>query len=405
MSMRSRLVYVLILLVAALPMTGCWNSREPKQLAIVMALGIDKAPGNKYKVSFQIANSGQVAPGIVAGGSAYGAPVMVYSGTGSSIYEAIRKTSRSVPRQLFFAHIRLVVIGESLAKAGMQDIFDFFDRSRETRLTAMVLVARGGDAEQAVRTLTPMEKLPANAVLGKMTYSSRLWSENFTVYIDDVINMMVSEENVLLISGVKLAGDKEMSAKKKNVEQTNPPAILNISGMAVMQEGKFKKWLDGRLARGVIWARNKMESSVMTIDAMGKPKSVSIEVSRGKTKVKTQFTNGQLRFHFHIDAEGFITELQVPFDMTKPGGIDSMEKEWAETIREEVEAAIKQAQSDKCDMFGLGQMLRREHPKQWNKRKGDWNNVFADSEITVTVHTEIRHQGLRNKSYLSNISK
>lgn len=403
--MKKRLVYVLLLLIAATTLTGCWNSREPKQLAIVMALGIDKAPGNKYKVTFQVANSGQVAPGIVAGGSAYGAPATVYSGTGSSIYEAIRQTSRKVPRQLFFAHIRLVVIGESLAKAGMQELFDFFDRSRETRLTAIVLVARGREAEKVVQTLTPLEKIPANAVMGKMEYSTRLWSENLTVYIDDVIRMMVSEENVLLVSGVRLVGDLSQSARKFNVEQTSPAASINISGMAVMQDGKLKRWLDGKLARGVIWARNKMDSSVMTIDAMGKPKAVSIEVSRGKTKVKSQLAGNKLSFRYTINAEGSVSELQVPLDLSKPEAIDKLEKQWAEAIREEVMSAVKQAQSDKRDILGLGQMFRREHPKQWRKLKNDWSSAFADSEVTVTVHTEIRHQGLRNKSYLSNISK
>ncbi|WP_337099982.1 Ger(x)C family spore germination protein [Paenibacillus sp. YIM B09110] len=405
--MFKRAILLTALIALCLPaLTGCWNSREPKELAIVMALGIDKAENDKYKITFQIANSGVVAPGVVAGGSSFAVPIMVYSGTGNSIYEAIRKTSRKVPRQLFFAHIRLIVIGESLAKQGIEELFDFFDRSRETRLTSMVLISRDVDASQIVQTLTPMEKLPANSIIGTMGFTSKLWSNSITVYIDDLIRMLVSEERTLLVSGIRLVGQVEAAQKRENVEQVKPKAIITIQGMAVFEKGKLKEWIDGKLARGVIWTRNEMKSSVMLVAAGDKKEAISIEVARGNTKVKARLVQGKPVFHVNIWAEGFITENESELDLNKPEALDTLEQEWATAIKAEVETAVKHMQTDKLDVLKFSNVMKRAYPKKWLEGlKEDWNDTFASSEVQVTVHTELRNQGLRGKSYINSIKK
>lgn len=397
---------VLTALLAAMFLTsGCWNARELKDMAIIMAVGIDVIPGSsQYQVSFQVVNSGQVAPKTVSGGSAKtGEPITVYSGEGDTLFEAIRRTSMKVPRQLFFAHIQLVVLGEGLAKKGVSEVFDFFERSRETRLLSTVLVSRGGTASELMKARTRLETIPATAMVGKAGQSAKLWSNSLHTRIDDVIDMMGGEEKVTLISGLEFQ-QKPPDHPGKD-EESGAPAYTQIRGISVLDSGKLAFWLDEPEARGVLWVRDQIKGTVMNIDRPEKKKSVAIEVVRTKTKIHPSYRDGTPKFKIQIYAEGSIVELQAPVDVSKPDEVWKLEKEWAERIKGEVMATVKTAQQKKLDILGFGSRLNLHDPKRWRAVKDNWKPVFAESEVEVQVDAFIRNQGMRGKSHLSKQGK
>ncbi|MGM0881630.1 MAG: Ger(x)C family spore germination protein [Bacillota bacterium] len=401
--MKTKWSILIVLFLCIMPLlTGCWNRRELKDLSIVTAMGVDKVPEtNKYKVSFQIVNPGTVATGVVAGGgSQIATPVTVYTGTGNNLFGAIRKASQKVPRQLFFAHLQLLVIGESLAKQGIQDLFDFFERSHEIRLTTMVLVARGSEAESIVRVLTPLEKIPANDIAGKMKSTSKIWSENIKVELDDVIKPLISAGEPI-ISGVKIVGDPAVGNKSSNMRQTNLPTRVDITGIALFKNGKLKRWLNGDEGRGALWIRNKMKSTVVDLDCKDKKDAIGIEIVRSHTKVNVKVQNGKPVFDIHIREEGNVSEARCPLDLSKGEEITKLEKQWALETKKEVRKAVKTAQSEESDIFGFGEAVNRENPKAWKKMKKEWGKTFAKSKVDVKVDAFIRRSGMRIKPYLS----
>ncbi|WP_438447671.1 Ger(x)C family spore germination protein [Gorillibacterium sp. sgz5001074] len=391
-----------VMLLAA----GCWNSRELKDMAIVSAVAIDTVPGSsKYRVSFQVVNSGQVAPKTVSGGSNAAAPVNVITGEGDTLFETIRRTSQRVPRQLFFAHVQLVVVSEDFAKKGMAELLDFFERSRETRLLSSVLIARESYASQILKSLTPLETIPAVSVVGKIGHASRLWSNSLHTRIDDVLDMMDGEERVTLISGVELLGQKTRSAKSESTQSSELSAYTQIMGIAVLDQGKLIFWVDEPEARGVLWVRGQVKSTVLTLDLPEKSRSVSVEITRSKVRVSPEVRDGRLRVKIAVSAEGAVTELKTPVDVTKPEEIRKLEALLAGQIREEIMSAIRKAQEKKVDLFMLGSRLNRSDPRLWRELKPDWKSYVGNSEMEVQVEAYIRNQGMRNKSHLSTLQK
>lgn len=399
---RTVLLYGMVLLL-----TGCWNSRELKDLAIVMAMGVDKAPKtNEFRVSFQIVNPGAVATGTTGGGGGDGpAPVTIYTGTGNTLFEAIRKTSKKVPRQLFFSHIQMLVIGETLAKEGIQDLSDFFERSHEARLTTKVLVARGTDAGTIIRTLTPLEKIPANGIAGNIETTSKVWSENINVEVDNVIKALESEGSEPIISGVRIVGNPTEGKKKSNIEQTEAPAQVEIKGVALFKDGKLKRWLDGHEARGTLWIQNKMKSTIVEIDCKDKKDAIGIEIVRSNTVVKADVKAGKPIIQIHIREEGNVAEVKCPIDLSKQEEITKLEEEWIRETKKEVMEAVKVAQSEKSDIFGFGEAVNRANPKEWETMKKEWSKKFSDSKVDVKVDAFIRRQGMRLKPYLEQKKK
>jgi spore germination protein KC len=379
-------------------LTGCWNKRELNEMAIVMAMGIDKVEETgEYRVTFQVVNPGAVATGATGGGSGGNTtPVTVFSGTEKTIFKAVRKTSQKVPRQLFFAHIQLLIIGETIAKEGIQDLFDFFERNPETRMTTKVLVTRDVKAGTMLKILTPVEKIPVIGIAKQNELAEKIWAENVNIELIDVVKGLESEGREPIISGVKIVGDLEEGKKNSNLEQTDMAASAEIEGVALFKEGKLRRWLDGDKVRGLLWIQNKIESSIITTDCKDEKEAIGIEIVRAKTGVTAEVLAGKPIIHIHIRQEGYVGEVECSIDLTKKEEITKLEQEWVRETKKQVMETVKVAQSEKSDIFGFGEAVNRANPKEWEKMKKEWDKAFAESRVDVKVDAFIRLPGKRN---------
>lgn len=391
------LIFLLILLYTVL-LAGCWNQKELSQLSMVTAIGIDKADKDKeYRISLQVINPSAVAGGQGGGGGGGQIPpVTVYTGTGSTISTAIYKTSQKIPREPLFTHVQLIIIGESFAKKGIQELFDLFERSAQSRLTSFVLVTKGNDAKSIISTMSPSEKIPANAIIGKVKITEKLWSENIKVTIDEVIKDLVSKENGLVISGITFIGNHPTKAGTS----TKSSDILKIQGMALFKDGKLVRWLEGSDARGVMWIKNKMEITIYDLDCKDKKYGISVKNITSKTNVTVTFKNEKPIFSIHVLTEGTINEVKCDIDLSDPEEVKKLEMQWSDKIKKEIIAAIDVAQKENSDIYGFGKIINRTEPEKWKKIKKRWSETFAESQINVKVDAFIRQTGMRINPYL-----
>ncbi|WP_379128986.1 Ger(x)C family spore germination protein [Paenibacillus sp. sgz500958] len=389
---------VLVSLSLVLPLSGCWNSRELNDLSIVSGIGIDKADDkDEYRVTFQVVNPTSTATS--TGASTGQPPITIYTSTDRTIFGALRKTSRKSSRQLFFAHTQLVVIGEALARSGINDIFDIFERSHELRLNSAILVSRNSNAASILKVLIPVESLPAIGLVKKSRNTSRLWGENREVNIFETIKGITGESE-LVLSGIQLTGDPEEGKKKTNLEQTEVKTLTMMKGLAVFKDGKLVDWMEGPAARGTQWVLNQLKTTTINIDSGEQKESVAVDVTFSKTKVAIELRQGLPVFHIRISEEGSLSETKAPVDFSKRDVILDLEKEMAKETQEEVKQAIQTAQRFGSDIFGFADQLKRTKPNVWKGVENDWDTLFAKGQADIQVEAYIRSTGMRIKSYL-----
>ncbi|MDR6879248.1 Ger(x)C family spore germination protein [Bacillus sp. 3255] len=387
------LLGVSIMLVLA----GCWNSRELNDMAVVVGMGIDRDPATKeYHLSFQTIIPNAVAAGVKGGGM--NLPIVIHSASDATLFGALRKTSQKVPRKLFFAHIQQIVIGETLAREGIEDLFDFLERSHELRLTSHVLIARGSDAEAVMRIMTPMEKNPAEGNAKRLELTSNIWAENINSKVTDVLHALIGKGEVA-ISGVHFIGDKRTGETKGNMEKTKLPAYIEMKGIAIFKDKKLKKWVEGDEARGILWIQNHMNGTVINLSCKGMQDGTSVELVRSKTKVQARVEKGTVSFQIDIDEEGTIGEVHCPIDLSKRKEVLQIQQQWAAETEKVVKETVKIAQELQADVFGFGDQVYRNFPEQWAQMEGKWPEIFANSQIDVHVNAYIRRSGMRNKPY------
>ncbi|XEC93941.1 Ger(x)C family spore germination protein [Paenibacillus tarimensis] len=398
--MKLKTGFLSLLILCLLPLSGCWNYREMNDLALALAMGVDKAPGDKYLFSFQVVNAkeiaGEKATGIV--------PVHLYSGSGKTLMEAVRKASQKVPRRINNQHVRLFVIGEALAKKGIVEVFDLIERDPEPRMTTRVLIARNTTAEKVLKIVTALEPIPANAILGKVKVTGRVLGESYEVEIDDVIRGLMSKGGGPVISGIRLVGDAK-GDKVSNVEQTDPPAELRTSGMALFKKGKLAGWVTGNRARGLSWINNKMKSTIINVECEQNKGAIAIEAIRSRADVKAVLDEARPSFHIRIRQIGIVAEAMCPVDLNKSAEIRKLEKQWSDLTKRDVKAAVKTAQKLETDVFGFGQTVERANPKAWKEMQKEWGSLFPASKVNVTVESTIRRSGMITKPYLFDLEK
>ncbi|RAP75250.1 Ger(x)C family spore germination protein [Paenibacillus montanisoli] len=378
--------------------SGCWNSRELNRLAIVTAMSIDKAENsNKYELSFQVVMPGELSSSSKGGGNA---PFNIYSVQSETLFEGIRKASKQVPRQLFFSHIQVVVLGERLAKAGIEEIFDFFERSHEVRLTSMLLVARGSSPTKLISAIVPLAPLQSEALVGASEFSAKIWSGSPVIGLDDAIRKLINPGSEPSISGLRIYGNEQNVTKKQNVEQTRPPYHLEISGIAVFRGGKLAGWLDNGQARGYMFIVNHMRSTIMNLDCQDKPNGLALEIIKSKTKTDVSMKNGRAKVNIVVSAEGNVAEVKCGIPLDKLDVLTKLEQEWGYEAKANMMAAIQGAQKLQSDVFCFGEVLQRKHPKQWKQVQDRWDETFADAEVSIDFRGQILRSGMRGKSLM-----
>ena len=383
--MKKNIYLLIICMLICLFLTSCWNRVELNRLAIVMAMGIDKSEKNDtYKITYQVVKPGQVASmkGSSTSGGQDSSPVIIYEETGKTLFEAIRKNTKKIPRKLLFSHMRVIIISKDVAKDGIRSLMDLLERDHEMRDNMRVFVTVDEKASDVVNVLDPLEKIPANAIIQEIEITKMNWAHNTDVQISDVIHSITKEGTGPLIPGIA-------------IKKTNKKTILEINKMGLFRKDKLISWIDGDTARGVSWVNGEVNSTVVTSKCSNKQGNVSFEVLRSKTKNNVNIINGEPQMNVNIYAEANIGELVCNIAVSKPEVIKQLELMLADKIKSEAITAIKSAQSEKSDVFGFDKIIMRKNPKYWKNNKSNWGILFSNAVVSVKVEVFVRRTGLR----------
>jgi spore germination protein KC len=379
---------ILPLTCIALLLSGCWNRREMNELAINMGLGIDKI-GNEYRITAQVVNPKEVAAREGGGGES---SVTVYQASGATIFDAIRRITEESPRRLYMSHLRVLVLGESLARQGVGPVLDFLSRDHELRTDFYIVVAKDANAEDILKVQTAIEEVPANKLFTSMDESQRSWAPTVTVTLDRLITDLISEGKSPVLTAVKVIG-KPSDKQTKTTQTPDPQPRIRLTGLAVFKKDKLIGWLDEDQSKGYSYLIDKVENSVGKITCPD-GENLNLEIVRTKTTMRGRVVNGKPEIRIEIRSEGNVGESHCRIDLTKPETITELESIANERLKQVIQTTVNTVQKNyKSDIFGFGDSIRRSDPKGWKQIKDDWDNLFPDTTVQIYADSQIRRLG------------
>ncbi|MBY9080623.1 Ger(x)C family spore germination protein [Paenibacillus sp. HN-1] len=391
--LRRLLLGLLCPLLLCLPLSGCWDRRELNELALTLALGIDKS-GDQYTLSAQVV----VPAEITAKASSSGAsPVTLYQESAPTVFEALRKMTIGSPRRVYLAHLRILVFGEQLAREGVGDVLDFFNREPRVRGNFFVMVAKGMEAQEALKITTSLERIPANKLYNSLNQSTGYYSPTSTVDMRELINRVIQSGREAVLTGLMLEGDEKLGEDVKNISKVLPPARLSYHNLAVFRKDKLVGWLGEDESKGYNYITDQIQNSVGHIKVDGG--KTLLETTNSSTRISVSEKNGKPVIDIHVKNAENVDDNSSSADVTEMEILHKIERESEEKIIQLMNAAIE-AEKHRLhsDFLGFGEEIARHKPRLWKTLKNGWNGRLEGLEVHCHVKVHINRIGTSGHS-------
>ena len=403
---------------------GCYDRIELNELAIADLMAVDLTEDGLLKVSLQfIIPSELTNPGGTGAGSGLRDPFYVIDAVGETIPEAFSRVQAKLPRRLFTSHLRVIVIGEDLARAGIGPLFESLTRVRELRISADVVVTQG-EAAELLRAAPRLGRLPVSA-LANMLHQRIVPVRS----IREVAIALASDGVDPFIPAVGLTQriETELEAGVRAQE-------YELTGVGIFRGDRLVGFAPLDVARGLAWLVDDPPFAVATIPwppepdqpapplerpdvspeealirrdappALGparlgsglkEPNRISPLVLRARVNVQAEIQDGRIVMKVDARAIDDIVTNQAGLDLTDPDVIPELEKALEASVEERMRAMLRLAQEElEADVVGFGAIVRRRYPELWRELRRDWHAYYRDLPVYITVDVKVRRTGL-----------
>lgn len=387
---------ILTLLIVIIPtLAGCWSSREISDIAIVLGVALDKAKDENLRMTLQLAvpKKSETTSGSQSSSTQ---STMMVSAEGSSIMEAYQIMQKKLSREIFFAHNRIIIIGDKLASEGISSILDFFSRQRQSHLRQYLLftteeaaniLESGSQFEWALaEELRKKEKTGIGVGVRIREFWGKMLNDREEPIADKVANLHIIE------------------GEKKKQETSNPPKTPSITGVAVFREDRLIGWLNDKEACGILWLRNELDSGVLETSISRKKGGgrVGGRMWNVSTKIKPIFLNEKLRIRIEIWGDIEIFENSSKVNLGNPLTINTLQLMFEKEVKSKLQLTLNKAQKKlKSDIFGFGQAVYQTNPKKWEiYYKKRWHEIYPHIEVEINPHITVQGTGFTTKPML-----
>ncbi len=381
--------------------SGCMNKKEPKDLAIINSLIYDKREDGTYQVIIEFMN-------LSSSSSDEGKKYSTQTAQGKTFREALSNASSTIEKAIYGGHTLVRFFSESAAKEDMAATLDFLLRDHLTDETPLMVVIKGSNPNKIYK-----------ASLGL--------SDSVGVYID---NMQISQQREtsksVFITTLEFAKDffddgkqpvagiveliqsdsikSEANGSQDTGDSQENEDILKCEGLAAFNNDKLVGYFNGIEARSYNFITENIQMAIISIPFMDG--FMVCEVTNASTDIKSQIVDKQASFDVKIKTQIRIIADGTLVNINEPKTMKEVQATFNESLLCEIVSAIKKAQTEfKSDIFGFGNSVHIQHPNQWKKIKEEWNEIFANATVCVTVESSIYQTGEIKDSVLSEFTE
>lgn len=345
---------VLIVIVFVFLLTGCYDNVELNDMDIITGIGIDYVEDN-FEVIYEILNNNASSESEVL--TSY-----TLKGTGKTISEAFIDVGYKTDRKPYLAHLKTVIISESIIDGKLNEIVDYLIRN-DFRESFYFLIAKDTTPENLLKStskdipvasmyianLIENEKYNNNLAI-KETYEkiyAKLIGKNYDIIMNSITleNEKISLGNSVIFKGY----DAKDTLSKLNSGLYNL-VTENVNAMLFSKE----------------YAKGNVNISILNSKS-------EIEVKKDKIIVNAKL-------------EGSILENNANLNLKKETTYKELNQDFSTLIENNLKNFIEVLQKNKTDILGLSEIYYQ------STRKNN-NNLWQTSAIEVNVDLKINTKG------------
>jgi spore germination protein KC len=245
--MKRRIAILLVLLLVAAPLQGCWNYREVDTLNIVAGFAIDKGyEGYKYHMTIDIADTSS------AGKDKPVVSTFVET-EGDTVFDAVRKAMKKTGYRLYWPDCQIGIIGQDVAQESILPIIDFLMRDAEPRMTMELFVSQEKTAKEVLVQKTTTMSI-SSFEIDKLYELNELYDpvSPYQLLYEDY-NTLASEGRALALPTLHLVTNMDTKT-----------AMLN--GTAIFDKDRLKGYLTAEDSFYMLFAMDRIKGGVFNVN-------------------------------------------------------------------------------------------------------------------------------------------
>lgn len=372
--MCKKTLSVIICVACMLSFTACWDHVEMNRLLIVAGIGLDADNSGKlYHATLEFIN--------IEGENAES---KIIEGEGESVYSAIQNAMVLAGGAMFANHCKIIVLGESLAREGVDDVVNLVLRSPGFRKTLDVLVAKDTTARSV------MNGKAVKSDITSFELSKLLRSNADTMNNTKSVSMYELHEK--LLSDCPSAVIPAVFLKENNGEES-----VCVEGTAVFHQSRLKGFLSAEQSKLYDLVEENADNGYLSYkDPSLSQKPISARVKKSSAQA-TPFIEGE-RLSLRLDVQTeLILEGSSPLDidLLDEQSVDRIERDFGNHLSSEIENLIEELQGEsETDIFDFYKEFEDCYRQEWQTLKADWPSRFRDMDVEVTTSVKIVGSGL-----------
>lgn len=384
-----KFVLIIITLFILLISSGCYNYKEINDMAIVSSIGIDKDNKNdKYIVSAQIMNSKESE-------DSEDSQITVYTKEGDTVHEALRNITLKSPRKLYGNHLSKIVLSEEVAKEGIDNILDIFNRITEVRNEFIITIVKEDKASDVLKVLTTTESIPAEYVKLSLKIADKTSGLTYATKLDEFISLYLKKGIDPVVPVLKIDKKEKKGTTINNITTTNPISKIVIEDLAVTNKGKLETYLKNEEVIGYNFLGNQIQKMIIPVKCDDENNYASILILKNKTKSNTVKKDNEYIINFNINSEAIITEYNCKKDLTDEKVIKKLEKDTEKKIKRYIKKSLNKQKETKGKFLGLERIIYLDYPKYKNE---DYS-VKYNAKVNLVRKGEIRNSVKGENNY------
>ncbi|KAB3532480.1 Ger(x)C family spore germination protein [Alkaliphilus serpentinus] len=377
--MRNKRLIMLVLLMAATLLVGCWDQVEIDDRIFIAILGFDIAPEDlaenpgqsKYQLSISFPNQSGGLGGEVELTNVY------LSSLGSNMHSILRQIGARTSKSIYFGHLRGLVLGEELAKDPrmIREILDAFENNP--------LISRRisiGIVEGKAKDIIEMEPQQEGDVGQYITRIFRKMDKSQRAPLMDIGEVLISLHNNGDVLIPRLVPDEKE---------------IKTAGSAVIKNFALVGWLGEKETIAANMAAGKVD--LIVIDIPFEEMLIPYNITDGRARYEIFHNKEDIIFKIEIDVEGDLEQmyLNAEEDLTDPKFINELQSQAEKKIKDMVEGTLVKLQKEfNSDALDISSYIQKYHPSLWKEIEEDWDEVYKNMNFEVVADVKIRRVGL-----------
>ena len=346
---------LLFILLIPLFLGGCYDYQELNDLAIISGIAIDYE--DDYEVTFEVLESQKES----------NEKASYVKATGKTISEAFANASLKIHKEVYFAHVKVILFSEEIAKNYMQDVTDYILRDPNIRNIFYPLIVLDGKASLILENKNEASPVTSVALEKALTNNRSTPKIAINMDFETMMNNFVDPKKDAFLNTIK-----------------KDETTFALSGMALFKGYQMVGQLNEQETSLFNLLKNTSDTTFIKMACPFKgDKTITIDLYHNRdTDIKVKEDN----IVINSSLKGSVIEDNCEIDFRTSSSYEELSHPFSDEIKKEINHLIKKIQNLQSDVLEFQNVY-------YQKERKELTNWYLKDTL-VNIDLDINKNGL-----------